>query len=153
MSRKKCRRKVWRTDINPVAYAMMGAAVTPDSELDKLRLRELQAVDAFARGAATFADFDAIVAMYNLCEHMARKGVGPEALDACGRASAEIHAVARRMEATGKLGTTGPGLQVFRDLFEFHDLQRQSVSRSEYERAIFKTFERVRNKAPGVVEL
>lgn len=153
MSRKKCRRKVWSTSINPVTHALMGAAITPSSELDKLRLRELDAIDNFARGVATFADLDAIVAVHNLCEHMANNGVGHEALEACARAGAAIHEAARRMEATGKLGTTGPGLQAFRDLFAYHDLQRQSVARSEYERVIFKTFERVKNKAPGVVEL
>jgi hypothetical protein len=41
MTRKKCKRKVWSTQINPVAHAIAGAAVADSASLDKLRLCEL----------------------------------------------------------------------------------------------------------------
>jgi len=153
MSRKKCRRKVWNTTINPVTHALMGAAITPAAELNKLRVKELNAVDAFAEGRATLADFDTACALLNLCEYMASNKVGPEALEACGRAEDALRQAAANMEATGRMELDADGVLALRDVYLFHDLQRQSVSRSEYERAIFKTFERVKNKAPGVVEL
>lgn len=54
MTRKHCRRKVYPL-VNPIARAMEGAAITPDNLLDKLRLQELSAIDAFTRGKATRA--------------------------------------------------------------------------------------------------
>lgn len=153
MSRKKCRRKVWSTAINPLTHAIMGAAITPPAELNKLRVKELNAVDAFAGSQATLHDFETACALVNLCEYMANNKVGPEALEACARAEAALRQAAANMEATGRMELDVDGVRAMRDVYEYHDLQRQSVSRSEYERAIFKTFERVKNKAPGVVEL
>ncbi|MFI7755228.1 hypothetical protein ACIAM9_18705, partial [Acinetobacter baumannii] len=53
MTRKKKMRRVWNTNINPVMHAIMGAAITPAAELNKLRVQEMNAIDAFAQGRAT----------------------------------------------------------------------------------------------------
>ena len=50
MTRKKCRRKVWNTNVNPIAHAIAGAAITDTASLDKLRMQELSAIEAFAKG-------------------------------------------------------------------------------------------------------
>ena len=150
--RKQCRRKVYAL-VNPVSFAMQGAAITPDEDLNKLRVRELAAIDAFSRGAATLQDWNSVVALLNLTEQLARSGVGPEALPACELAQAKLIECKERYERTRKMGTTGEGLQAFRDLYEWHDLQRQSIGRSRYERAIQTTRARVIGRAPGVVEL
>lgn len=151
--KKQTRRKVYSTAINPVMHAMMGAALIPEKELDQLRLRELAAIEAFRNGTAGMRDWQDVCAMMNLCEEMARDGIGPEALEACERAQASLIEATRRFERTGKMGTTGPGLQAFRDVYEFHDLQRQSVPRSVYERCITRAMAKVKSKAPGVVVL
>lgn len=150
--RKRCNRKVW-TKVNPIQHAIEGAALTPQHLLDQLRMRELAAVDAFAKGGAGLQEWKDLTAMLNVCETMARDGVGPEALPTCAKAQAHLIESARRFEITGKMGTTGPGIQSFRALYEYHDLQRQSVSRSEYERSIEKALNRVKSRAPEVVEL
>lgn len=152
MSRKRCKRRVI-VPVNPIKHAIQGARVTDAAELDQLRIRELDAIDDFAHGRATQHSLDTMCALVNLCEYMARNKIGPEALEACARAEAAIREIAERQQSTGKIGTTGAGLQAFRDVYAFHDLQRTSVGRSEYERAIERTFERVKNKAPGVVEV
>lgn len=150
--RKHTRRKHWGL-INPIKHAIDGAAITPLHELNRLRLRELQAVDAFSKGTATLNDWRDITAMLNLTETMANDGIGPEALPTCEEAQNHLVEAAERFERIGKMGTTGPGIQSFRDLFEFHDLQRQSVSRSEYERSIAKALNRVKSQAPEVFTL
>jgi len=150
--RKQCRRKVYAL-VNPVSFAMQGAAITPDEDLNKLRVRELAAIDAFSRGAATIQDWNSVVAILNLTEQLARSGVGPEALPACELAQAYLINTKEVFEATRQMGTSDAGLDAFRDLYEWHDLQRQSISRSRYERAIQTTRARVMNRAPGVVEL
>lgn len=150
--RKHTRRKVWGL-INPIQHAIQGAAITPSKELDGLRLKELEAVHAFANGTATLQDWHDITAMLNLAETMAKDGIGPEVLPVCEAAQQHLVEAAKRFERIKKMGTTGPGIQSFRDLFAYHDLQRQSVSRAEYERAIARTLGRIRSKAPEVVEL
>lgn len=148
MSRKQCRRKVWKL-VDPIKHATEGAAITPETELDKLRGVELAALESFATGTATMKDVETLTAMVNLCEEMARSNIGPEALGACERAESAMLDAIRRNEAIGRIGVDGPGLQALRDVYQYHDLQRQSVARSVYEAAIMRTFEKVKN-AKGV---
>jgi len=136
MSRKRCRRKVWPL-VDPVRHAIEGARITSESELDKLRLRELAAIDAFARGRAQEIDWYDIDALARMTLTMAERGVGrPEAMPALDIARQHLAADMRRFRETGRMGTTGPGLVAYRDLFVVHDAQRQAVARSEYEAAI-----------------
>lgn len=76
---------------------------------------------------------------------LAGQGVGPEALEAAQKAEAALIDAAARFQNTGKMGFTGPAIQAIRDVIEFHDLQRSSISRSEYEKAIQLTLARIRS--------
>ena len=150
--KKRTRRKVWPL-VNPISYAMEGAAYAGQDALNRLRLLELAAIEDFAKGKATIYTWQTITDMLNLCEVMARKGIGPEALEACERAQAALVAASKRYEATKRMGTTGEGLQAFRDLFAYHDLQRQSVCKADYEKAIIATRNRIKSRAPEVLAL
>lgn len=150
--RKATKRKVYQL-INSVAHAIDGARITENRLLDELRLRELAAIEAFRTGKATLNDWHDLAAMLNVCETMAEAGIGPEALEACALAETELMAAGKRFEATGRMGLTGPGLQAVRDVYEFHDLQRQSVSRSVYEKQIARCANRIKSKAPGVRDM
>lgn len=151
--KKQCRRKGWSTAINPITHAIEGAAITSDALLNQLRARELAAIEAFRTGSATLQEWADITGLLNLCETMARNGVGPEALEACVRAEQELINAGKRFEATRRMATSGPGLQAFRDIYQYHDLQRQSVSRAEYDRWIRKAVLRVKSKAPEVRDM
>jgi hypothetical protein len=136
---------------NPIAYVMKGIAVTEESRLDKLRARELASIDAFARGAAHEPDWFDLYAMTDICLEMARNGVGPEAVEACERAGLYLMDDWDRFTRTGKLGTTGPGLQAYREVYEYADIQRQSVPLKEYENHIRTTINRIKfSKKDGV---
>jgi len=150
--RKQCRRKVWAL-VNPIQHAIEGAAITPEEQLNQLKLRELAAIDAFAKGCAGLREWQDIVDMANLCELMASNGVGPEAAEDCAELQACMVEAARRYERTKKMGITGPGLQAMREVFEYHHLQRTSISRGEYERFIRELANRIKAKAPEVVVL
>ena len=150
--RKQCKRKV-RALVNPISMAIEGACITTEGAMDKLRLLELGAIDAFAKGMGSLQDVHTLCAMVNVCEQMARDGIGPEALEACGRADAGLIAMARRAEKTAKLGIDALTLIAFRDVFAYHDAQRQAIPRSEYEKQIRKATNRVKSGAPGVVAL
>lgn len=149
MSRKHTRRKVYQR-CNPILLAMQGAAITDTRDLNKLRMRELSAIESFRTGVATKDDWMAMADMLNICETLARDGVGPEALETCERAQASLGEAHRRFKEGGRLGLTGPELQALREAYEYHDLQRTSVSRSRYEQAILKTANRIRSAHPSV---
>jgi hypothetical protein len=81
------------------------------------------------------------------------EGIGPEALPACHDAQAALVEAARRYETTQRMGLTGPGIQALREVYEYHDLQRSSVSRALYEQMIVKTRHRLTSRAKEVLEL
>jgi hypothetical protein len=136
--RKRTRRKIYQL-VNPIEMAIQGAQITPDHLLDKLRMLELSAIDAIARGRGSIRDLESVRDMLNLSETMSLNGVGPEALAPCVAAQNELVSILDRYHRTGRLGATGPGLEAFREAHRFHDLQRASISRGEYERYIMKT--------------
>jgi len=149
MSRKRCIRKHWAR-VDPIALAIAGATITTEADLDKLRLRELSAIESFAKGTATPPEFRDLCDMLNLAQTLGETGVGPEVLPVCMLAEAELLAAKDRHDQTGRLGITGAGLRALRDLYEFHDLQRTSIDRSQYERAITRTRNKIRGAHPDV---
>jgi hypothetical protein len=134
-SKPKRNRKVWAL-INPVEHAIRGACITPQQELDKLRLRELASLDALVHGQGGLGEWQDINAANNLCQVMAEMGIGPEALETTRDVEQALIDAAGRFERTGRMGLTGPAIKAMRDMLEYHDLQRQSVPRSKYEEAI-----------------
>jgi hypothetical protein len=149
MSRKRTVRRVWKM-VNPIEHAIAGASITPSERLDKLRLLELTAIESFARGRATADDWRTVADMLNVAETMARGNVGPEVLPVCECVQVELADAHARYQRGGALGFTGAGLRAVRDVYEYHDLQRQSVSRSEYEAAIKRTADRIRGASGDI---
>jgi hypothetical protein len=151
--RKRCRRKVWSTNIDPIAHAIAGACITTNVALDQLRLKELNAIDAIVRGEGTVTHWQIIVDCMNIAETMALNGIGPEALPSCEIAQQALYDAAKRYEKIKKIGLTGIGIQAVRDVIEYHDLQRTSVSRSVYESMIEKTRNKLRSHGKNVTTL
>ena len=147
--KKACRRKHYPL-MDTIRLAMEGAGITESDKLDKLRLMELSAIESFSRGRATPADWRDIANIVNLAETMAKGGVGPEVLAACVEVDAALSAAHARHAATGRLGMTGPQLVALRELHAWHDLQRRIIARSEYEKWIQKTANKVRSAHPSV---
>lgn len=142
--RKRTVRRVWKL-VNPIQMAIEGAAITPRKELDRLLARELGSLDDFTHGRASLQQWHDLATVVNLCETLAHEGVGPEALESCGRAQDALIDAAKRFTKTQKMGLTGPGIQALRDVIWYHDVQRASISRSQYERAINLTVSRVKS--------
>lgn len=152
MSRKKCRRKIYMK-INPIEYAIEGAAITTADLLDKVRLMELSAIESMVKGHGTIDDWRYIVDMMNIAETMATNGIGVEVLKVCEIVQTEMQSAAKRYEKTKKMGLTGTGIKYVRELYALHDLQRTSVSRSEYERMIKKTGDYIKSNHHRVVHI
>jgi hypothetical protein len=150
--RKRCIRRHWAR-MDPIAMAIAGATTTTQADLDKLRLRELSAIQSFATGNATPADFRDLCDMLNLAETMAGMGIGAEALPSCQAMERFLLASKDAHDATGTLPMSEDGIAAMRDVYAYHDLQRSSVDRSTYERAIAKTRNRIRSAHPGVKAL
>lgn len=144
MSRKKCKRKVWAL-VNPILHGIAGAAISPRSDLDQLLIRELSSLDAFTSGHATLKHWQDLAAVNNLAQTLAGKGIGIEVMEVAHKAETALIDAADRFQRTGKFGLTGEGIKAIRELIELHDLQRSSISRAEYERAIALTVARVKS--------
>lgn len=151
--RKHCKRKRVYAATSPLAFVLDGIRPAPEAMLDKLRTRELSAIEAFRTGSAGLQEWTDINTILSMAETMARGGIGPEALETCERAQTALIRAAKHFEATGRMVLTAEGLTAIRDLYEFHDLQRQSVSRGELEKWLDKAMRRVRSKAPEVVDI
>tara|TARA_R110000868_G_scaffold409618_1_gene695482 strand:+ start:462 stop:920 length:459 start_codon:yes stop_codon:yes gene_type:complete len=147
--RKKCRRKVYQL-LDCVSHAIAGAAITTDEQLKLLKDKELAAIEAIRTGNATVYTWQELVDMNNICQVMARQGIGPEALVDCMIAEIELKHAAKRFEATGRMLLTGTGLRAINEVLEWHHLQRTSISRSEYERMIDKTRNKLRSRSKDV---
>ena len=147
--RKHTKRQVWKL-LNPVVHAIEGAAITAEEHLNKLRLRELASMDAMVKGLASLDDWRALCDMMNIAETMGENGIGPEVLPICAVVQEEMEQAATRFEKTRKMGLSGIGIKALRELYEYHDLQRSSISRSEYERMIKKTGDYIRGNSHRV---
>ena len=150
--RKQTKRKIWKL-IDPVRHAILGAGITQDHLLDKLRLTELAALDAMTKGLGTVQDWQELVDMMNISEVMAMEGIGPEALPHCKQAQDALERAALRYQETLRMGLSGEGIKALREVFEYHDLQRRSIPRSLYEKMIMKTKQRIQSRAKEVVVL
>lgn len=150
--KKQTKRKIWKL-IDPIRHAILGAGITQDHLLDKLRLTELAALDAMTKGMGTLQDWQELVDMMNISEVMAMDGIGPEALPYCKQAQDALEQAALRYQSTMRMGLTGTGINALREVFEYHDLQRRSIPRSQYEKMIIKTKQRIQSRAKEVTVL
>jgi len=88
----------------------------------------------------------------NLTEVLAKdfKIGGDEVRAATEAAEAALLGCARRIEATGKIGFSGPELAAMREMLEWHQAQRETASRGVYLAAIKLLMARVGNGAVTV---
>lgn len=150
--RKRCKRKIWSM-VNPIEFAITGAAITAEDKLDQLRMSELSAIESLVKGNGTTGDWKVLVDMMNIAETMGNHGIGIEVLPVCEIVQTEMEAAAKRYETTRKMGLSGTGIRYIKELYALHDLQRQSISRSEFERMIDKTINYIRSNNHRVVHI
>jgi hypothetical protein len=105
------------------------------------------------QGNATTGDWRVLVDMLNIAETMATNGIGIEVLAVCEIVQKEMESAAHRYEKTRKMGLTGTGIRYIKELYALHDLQRTSISRSEYERMIEKTINYIRSNHHRVTHI
>ena len=148
--KKQCKRKVWAL-IDPIAHGIAGARITSKADCDKLLLSELCALEAMTHGNGGHQEWAELNGALKLCQVAAeRHKVGREALKSCAEAHGALLGAFMRFKATGRMGLSGEGIQALRDVIEWHDLQRRSIPRSQYEAIIRDALNLSRIKAPGV---
>lgn len=151
--RKRTKRKVWGL-IDPIAHAIVGAAITPRQTLDKLRLTEYAALESITKGNGTIQDWRTLVDVLNVSEQMARAGIGKdEVLPVCEKAQKALHEAAIRFQSSKRMGLSGEGIKAVRDLLEYADLQQGSITRAEFEKYVKKTRDYIRSNGNLVVEI
>lgn len=145
MSRKQCKRKHYPLNPNIVGRVIENVALIDPKNLDRIRMLELSQIESLATGAGTLSDLRGLSDCLNVCETIADAGIGKEALPVCERAQEAILAIMRRFERWGKIEATPAEIDALRDLFAWHDAQREILSVAEYERMIAKTSARIRS--------
>lgn len=148
--RKQTKRKIYRTNVCAVTTALVGALITDEESLNKLRKVEQSSLEAFKSGTATIRDWNNISAVVSLSESMAAANIGPEVMVHAKIAEMHLLDANDRYKKLGKLGSTGLGLSSFKEILEWHDLQRSSVARSVYEAHIKKVTNMVKSKSPKI---
>jgi hypothetical protein len=134
----------------PVTHAIVGASITDEESLEILRKKENGSMEAFRNGAAAPHDWNNINAVVQLAESMAAANIGPEVMVHVKIAEMHLIDAHDRYKRIGKMGSTGPGLQSFQDIIEYHELQRTSVSRSVYESHIKRVTDMIRSKSSKI---
>lgn len=153
MTRKRCKRRVYELNSNIVGRVLSGVALISEKNLNRIRLLELSQIEALATDKGTWQDIAGVRDMANLAETFADHGVGPEALPACEAAQEAILAIIARFERWQKVQATPAEIRALRDVFEYHDLQRQAVSVAQYEKLLRVTIARLATGHPKVKEV
>ena len=110
----------------------------------------MAALQAFADGAATSDDWNSVNALVRLTESLIGMGVGAEATVDALRTDAALDRAHERYAMGLPMTASQTDVKTFRDLYQYHDLQRSSIDRSMYERAIVATLGKIRGAGPGV---
>ncbi len=131
-------------------HAMVGASITDEESLEFLRKKERGSLAAFKSGTAVPHDWNNINAVVQLAESMADANIGPEVMVHVKIAEMHLIDAHDRYKRIGKMGSTGPGLQSFQDIIEYHELQRTSVARSVYEKHIKRVTDMIRSKSSKI---
>jgi hypothetical protein len=147
--KKRTKRKIYPL-VNTITFAIEGARVIDEDMLAKVRWLEIEAIHAFRTGEATRAHWNQLNDMASLGELMAMDGMGVEVLGVARKAEDFLRDAAKRFAETGKMSFEAAGVITLNDLHEYHDLQRQSVSRAGYWLYVKKMLDLRRSKAPMV---
>ena len=140
--RKHTKRRSYGLIRDPMAYVTAGVSATPETQLDKLRTRELSAIESLSKGNGGIREWRDVADMMNIAETMGRGGIGPEVLPVCEQAQAELIAAAKRFELTRRMGLTATGLAAIKELFAYHDAHpSHGVSTNEPSKKPYSVFE------------
>lgn len=119
--------------INPAHYAMESVRPPDQKFVERLRFKELGAIEAFATGRGNMHEWEVLASMVNRSEYLGEHGCGPEAVPVAERAAAGIMAAVERHSRGLSLALDGPTIQALREVREYMDLQFQSLSVKELE--------------------
>lgn len=147
--RKRTVRKHYKL-INPIEYAIKGATLLDQKELQSLRILELSSLESISKGTGSKEDWQCLVNVLNLTQIMAENGIGPEAMEACLKAQDALEEAQKKYSNLGRVVLTGPGIQACRDMLEYAALQQSSIDRSTFERMIQKTLNLIQSKGKKV---
>jgi hypothetical protein len=151
--RKQCKRKIWATNINPVAHAIAGAAITTQDVLNKLRMAEYSALDTIIHGEGTKEHWQILANLLNVAQCMATDGIGLEVLPCCDKVQQALIKAAEYYGKTNRMVFNAEGIKAIRELIEYADLQQKSISRAEFERYIEKTRNKIKSGHMDVYEI
>lgn len=123
------KKRVPRTLTNPIVEAIRGCQPIQGKDL-----ADMHALDALADGTATKRDWGWVASMFNVAEAMACDGMGVELIPITAEARVILARAYVEAEKTGRWHLPPDKIWALRNGWEYHDLQRRSVTLSEYRR-------------------
>ena len=129
---KKSAKRQIRPLANPLTVAIKRASPVTPEVVQRLRMREWSAIEAFAQGQATSVDVALLEELLCMCLCSIELGIGPEAQATCNAAELVFAALRARSPANTPMVMNPAELDVMRDLQSFHDQQRAACNRREY---------------------
>jgi len=139
--------------VDTMAHVRLSIApVTDMPRLIDCRIRNHDALAQLARGAATRADMDVIIAALNVAEALIMQDVGDEYLQQLRDGQAAIVELSKRGIERGALVATGPQLTAINWAMELHDAQLDVITVHQLERAIAKVQAIVRGGGAQVID-
>jgi len=147
--RKSCKRKHWNTSpgFSAVAHAINGACVIDDQILRDIQIRELSAIQSMQDHTATEQDLYDILALHSMAVVMAENGIGKfEVMPVCNQAKTAIANLIKRVEKWGKFDARESEITILRELWDWHDAQRKSIQRSDYDKYLKMAINKQKNK-------
>jgi hypothetical protein len=149
--RKRTKRTVRPLNRDPIGYVLESVRPPKPQFVDKLRMQELGAIEAFVTGRGDLEQWQVLARMVNTSEYLgAQAGCGPEAVPVARKAADGLMACVARHEETQAWSLDGPTLGQLREVRSFMDLQFQSLTVGELDRhfaAIAREQERLRRQA------
>jgi hypothetical protein len=148
--RKRMKRRVW-PKVNPIILAIEGARVISDVRLAMLAKLEGDAIAELTAGTDSAQAWRCIVDMSNIAQTMCGMGIGKdEVMPVAMALEHRLLQCEQRWRKSGIFAMDATDLLAVSELQEYHQLQRTSVDRSTYERAIAATHNRIRSANPSL---
>ncbi len=132
MRKKGAPRRKWDLISNPVQVAMENSAITSPKRNSEHAAIEVRSIEAFARGEGSIQAWVDIVHMANVAEIMAKNGIGIEVIPLVADAQVQLCDAYVRRKETNVWNMSPTQIYLLRELREYHELQRLSVTYGQY---------------------
>ena len=120
-------------------HGFLSAQITPDSELNLIKLKHLSALDEFEAGRADRGHWETLVDLCNVTGEFCNQGIGPEASPWVEIAQDGL------IEARNVYKLSDSCIEAIKELIDYQDIQMRCVSRHQFRQILKKLSDKIRS--------